>query len=73
MGALAEIYEVAMSNYYISIIHMFRKSETYPDDDRKPDLSSNEEVGSMTEERLDDGRVEGIKERSRGEFPSRSA
>jgi len=45
-----------------------RQRETYPDNDRKPDLSTDEEVGSMTEERLDDGRVEGIEEWTRGEF-----
>jgi hypothetical protein len=47
-----------MSSYYISMVQMFRKRETYPDDDRKPDLSSNEKVCSMTEEGLDNGRVE---------------
>jgi len=45
----------------------------YPDDDWKPDLSAHEKVGSMAEEGLNDGRVEGIKERSRGEFPFLSA
>jgi len=45
----------------------------YPDDDWKPDLSAHEKVGSMAEEGLNDGRVEGIKERSRGEFPFPSA
>ena len=44
--------------------------ETYSDNDRKPDLSTDEEVGSMTEEGLDDRRVEGIEERTRGEFPT---
>lgn len=47
-----------------------RQRETYPDNDRKPDLSTDEEVGSMTEERLDDGRVEGIEEWTRREFPT---
>jgi len=44
--------------------------ETYPDDDRKPDLSTDKKVGSMTEEGLDDGRVEGIEKGTRGEFPT---
>lgn len=47
-----------------------RQRETYPDNDRKPNLSTNEEVGSMTEEGLDDRRVEGIEERTGGEFPT---
>jgi len=44
--------------------------QAYPNDDRKPELSLNEEVGSMTEERLDDGRVECVKEGTRGELPT---
>jgi hypothetical protein len=34
----------------------------YPHHDWQPELSPDEEVGSVTEERLDDGRVDRIEE-----------
>jgi hypothetical protein len=47
-----------------------REWRAYSNDDRKPELSLDEEVGSMTEERLDDGRVQCVKERTRCELPT---
>ena len=73
LGPVAETYEVAMSSCSISVDRTSdgdRERETYPDNNRKPDLSTDEEIGSMTEKGLDDGRVEGIEERTRGEFPT---
>lgn len=35
---------------------------TYANNDREPDLSSNEEVGAMTEKGLDDRRIDSIEE-----------
>lgn len=45
--------------------------KAYPDNDREPDLSSDEEVSSMTEKGLNDSRVDSIEERTGSEDPGR--
>jgi hypothetical protein len=48
----------------------FTEDIAYPHDDWQPELSPDEEVGSVTEERLDDGRVDRVKERTGCELSS---
>jgi hypothetical protein len=58
-----------MSIYDVSVVFWYMYKMAYAYDNRDPDISTHEKVGSMTEKGLDNSGVDRVKERTRSEFP----